>query len=123
MGEDIDMNDPNYDSEADEDARKALEPEDTIFDKIVRGDIPSKKVYEDDLCFAFHDVNPQAPVHILMIPKNRDGMSQLRFAKKKHEELLGHMMLKVAEIAKKVGLSDYRLVINDGAGAGQTVFH
>jgi histidine triad (HIT) family protein len=116
----VDPNDPNYDSEAENGTE---EVEDTIFDKIVRGDIPSKKVYEDDVCLAFHDVAPQAPVHILMIPKNRDGMTQLRYAKKKHEELLGHMMLKIGQIAKEQNLAEYRLVVNDGAGAGQTVFH
>ena len=151
-------------------------------------DPPSREVYEDDVCLAFHDVAPQAPVHILMIPKNRDGMTQLRYAKKKHEEsrrgaspswkcffflrfkafswwsrrfvqcsrcigrikedggavtrfpatpraegpfrrpellrllrLLGHMMLKIGQIAKEQNLAEYRLVVNDGAGAGQTV--
>lgn len=116
----LDRNDPNYDSE---DEVMAPAAEDTIFDKIVRGEIPSKKVFEDDLCLAFHDVSPQAPTHILLIPKNRDGMSQLRFAKAKHEELLGHLMLTAAKIAAQEKLSDYRIVVNDGEGAGQTVFH
>jgi len=124
LGEDgsgvqIDKNDPMYDSDADE----APAAEDTIFDKIIRGEIPSKKVFEDKKTLAFHDVNPQAPTHIVVIPKARDGMTQLRYAKAKHEDLLGHMMLKCAEIAKQLSLKDYRLVINDGEKAGQTVYH
>jgi len=118
-GYEIDRNDPMYDSDADEPAQA----EDTIFDKIVRAEIPSKKVFEDKKILAFHDVNPQAPTHIIVIPKSRDGMTQLRYSKEKHEDLLGHMMLKCAEIANQLSLKDYRLVVNDGAEAGQTVFH
>jgi len=119
--DDLDMRDPNYDSEGEGDA--TLTPEDTIFDKIVRGEIPCKKVYEDDLVLAFNDINAQAPVHILLIPKDRAGLSQLRFAGPKHEALLGHMMLTVGKIVQQEGLADYRIVVNDGEGAGQTVFH
>jgi histidine triad (HIT) family protein len=119
--DDLDKNDPNYDSEGEEGL--TILPEDTIFDKIVRQEIPCNKVYEDDLVLAFNDINPQAPTHILLIPKDRKGMSQLRFAGPKHEELLGHMMLTVGEIVKQQNLSDYRVVVNDGEGAGQTVFH
>jgi Diadenosine tetraphosphate (Ap4A) hydrolase and other HIT family hydrolases len=101
-----------------------MDQEVTIFDKIVKKEIPAKIAYEDDLCLAFHDINPQAPVHLLLIPKNRDGLSQLSKAEDKHKELLGHMMVTVAKIAKQEGLEDgYRLVINDGLGAGQSVFH
>ena len=97
--------------------------EETIFDKIVAGDIPSEKVYEDDLCLAFKDVAPCAPVHILLIPKHRNDLSQLRKAQPEHVGLLGHLMSKVGAVAEAAGLDDYRVVVNDGAGAGQTVFH
>lgn len=98
--------------------------EETIFDKIVAKKIPAKVAYEDDLVLAFHDITPQAPVHILLIPKKRDGLSYLHKAEDKHKELLGHMMVTVAKIAKEQDLKDgYRLVINDGEAAGQTVFH
>jgi histidine triad (HIT) family protein len=95
----------------------------TIFDKIVKGEIPSTKVFEDELVLAFKDINPAAPVHVLLIPKNRDGLDRLSHAEDRHKDLLGHMMVTVPKVAKAAGLSDYRLVINDGAGAGQTVFH
>lgn len=95
----------------------------TIFDKIVKGEIPCTKVYEDDVVLAFKDINPAAPVHVLLIPKDRDGLDRLSFADERHKDLLGHMMISVPKVAKASGLSDYRLVINDGAGAGQTVFH
>ena len=73
-------------------AQGASAEEDTIFDKIVRGDIPCKEVYSDDKVLAFHDVNPVAPVHIIIIPKNRDGLSQLSKARPDQKELLGHIM-------------------------------
>lgn len=73
-------------------AQAAAPEEDTIFDKIVRGDIPCKEVYSDDKVLAFRDVNPVAPVHILVIPKNRDGLSQLSKARADQKELLGHIM-------------------------------
>lgn len=95
----------------------------TLFDKIVSGDIPSEKVYEDDLCLAFKDVAPCAPVHILLIPKHRNDLSQLRKAQPEHVGLLGHCMSKVGAVAEAAGLDDYRVVVNDGASAGQTVFH
>jgi histidine triad (HIT) family protein len=94
----------------------------TIFKKILDKEIPAKIIYEDDLCLAFHDVNPQAPVHILVIPKTTE-MDRLSSATEKHQNLLGYLLLKAAEIAKKEKLSDYRIVFNNGEGAGQTVFH
>jgi histidine triad (HIT) family protein len=94
----------------------------TIFEKIIRKEIPAKIVYEDDRCLAFHDVNPQAPTHILLIPKITE-IDRLVNAQPSHEQLLGHLMLTVPKIAKAQGLSDYRLVMNDGAAAGQSVFH
>ena len=72
---------------------------------------------------AFRDINPAAPVHVLLVPKDRDGLDRLSCAEERHKALLGHMMVTVGKVAKAVGLSDYRLIINDGAGAGQTVFH
>lgn len=95
----------------------------TIFDRIVKGDIPCAKVYEDESVLAFKDINPAAPVHVLLIPKNRDGLDRLSLAEDRHKDLLGHMMVSVPKVAKASGLDDYRLVINDGAKAGQTVFH
>ena len=101
-----------------------MDNEVTIFDKIVAKQIPSTVVYEDDLCLCFKDINPQAPVHLVLIPKKRDGLSQLSKAEDKHKELLGHLMVKVATIAKQEGLDDgYRLVLNDGLNSGQTVWH
>ena len=73
-------------------AQEASPEEETIFDKIVRGIIPCQEVYSDDKVLAFRDVNPTAPVHILVIPKNRDGLSQLTKARPDQKELLGHLM-------------------------------
>lgn len=94
----------------------------TIFAKIIKKEIPAKIAYEDDICLAFHDVNPQAPVHILMIPKIT-AIDKLANAKPEHKTLLGHLLLKTADLAKELHLSDYRIVINNGEEAGQTVFH
>lgn len=94
---------------------------DTIFGRIARGEIPANKVYEDDLCLAFHDVAPQAPTHILVIP--RQAIPRLSQSADGDEALLGHLLRVAAKVAKAAGLADYRLVVNDGAGAGQTVFH
>lgn len=94
----------------------------TIFSKIINREIPAKIVYEDDLCLAFHDVNPQAPVHILLIPKLTD-IDQLSHANLTHQNLLGHLMLKAKDIAVAQNVTDFRLVINNGAEAGQSVFH
>lgn len=102
---------------------RAMSPTVTIFDKIVKGEIPSTRVFEDSLVVAFKDINPAAPVHVLLIPKDRDGLDRLSDAEDRHKELLGHMMVTVPKVAREVGLSDYRLVVNDGAAAGQTVFH
>ena len=95
--------------------------DDTIFDKILRGDIPCDEVYSDDRCLAFRDIAPQAPVHVLVIP--RKPIESLRSADAADEALLGHLLLVAARVAKQEGLDDFRTVINSGAGAGQTVFH
>ena len=93
----------------------------TIFKKIIDKEIPAKIVYEDEHCLAFHDVKPQAPTHILIIPKKEiPKMAAMEGADKK---LIGHLYWVANEVAKKEGLTDYRLVVNNGAGAGQEVFH
>ena len=95
--------------------------DDTIFGKILRGEIPCDEVYSDTQCLAFRDIAPQAPVHVLVIP--REPLESLRSAEEKHAALLGHLLLVAAKVAKQEGLEDWRTVINSGAGAGQTVFH
>ena len=95
----------------------------TIFAKILRKEIDSKIVYEDDSCMAFHDINPQAPVHVLIIPRKAitgvDAMAD--------EDVLtvGHLFSVARDLARSMGVADsgYRLVINNGTAAGQTVFH
>jgi histidine triad (HIT) family protein len=94
---------------------------DTIFGRILSGEIPCQEVYADDLCLAFRDVNPQAPVHVLVIP--REPIAQLGEATDEHEALLGHLLLVAAKVARLEGLESWRTVINSGAEAGQTVFH
>ena len=94
---------------------------DTIFGKILRGEIPCDEVYSDERCLAFRDVAPQAPVHVLVIP--RQPIESLRSAVEADEALLGHLLVVAAKVAKQQGLDDWRTVINSGAGAGQTVFH
>ena len=95
----------------------------TIFAKIIRGEIPAKKVYEDDRVLAFDDVGPQAPVHVLIVPK--DSLVNLNDADEKHEALLGHMLVVARKVAalKGVDATGWRLVVNNGAEAGQSVFH
>ncbi|KAF4324509.1 hypothetical protein BBO99_00001767 [Phytophthora kernoviae] len=93
----------------------------TIFDKILRKEIPAKIAYEDEQCLAFHDVNPQAPVHILLIPKHRDGLTQLAHAEEHHEAILGHLLYTAKLVAKQQNLdSGFRIVINDGADGCQS---
>jgi histidine triad (HIT) family protein len=94
---------------------------DTIFSRILRGEIPCDEVYSDDRCLAFRDVAPQAPVHLLVIP--RQPLLSLAEAGDDDEALLGHLLLVAARVAKQEGLVGFRTVINSGAEAGQTVFH
>jgi len=95
---------------------------DTIFGKIIRREIPADIIYEDELCLAFRDVAPQAPVHILVIPKK--PIPQLEVAESIDHALLGHLLLTVKRVAAQVGLTTgYRVVINNGADGGQTVHH
>lgn len=96
---------------------------DCIFCKIVEGTIPATKVHEDDVCIAFNDLSPQAPTHILVVPK--EHIESLDKAEANHTETLGHLLLSAAEIARAKGFSDdgYRVVINTNSDGGQTVFH
>ena len=95
---------------------------DTIFGKIIAGEIPSEFIYEDDHCIAINDIVPQAPVHVLVIPKK--GIPRLVDAEAHDQELLGHLLLAAGKVAEQLGVQDaFRLVINNGEGAGQTVFH
>jgi histidine triad (HIT) family protein len=96
----------------------------TIFQKIIDREIPANIVFEDDKCLAFRDVHPQAPSHILVIPKkNIPSMADVKEGE--DENILGHLMVKASQIAKDEGLSDkgYRLVINTNKDGGQTVYH
>ncbi|MCC6714158.1 MAG: histidine triad nucleotide-binding protein [Gammaproteobacteria bacterium] len=94
----------------------------SIFAKIIDREIPARIVHEDDLCVAFHDAAPRAPMHILVVP--RKPIAMLGEASPEDRELLGHLMVTAAGIAKAQGHGDaFRLVVNNGEGAGQTVFH
>jgi len=94
----------------------------TIFSKIINREIEADIAYEDDLCLAFHDVNPQAPVHVLLIPKK--PIESLDSFDESDAALAGHLLAKVPEVAAKLGLSNgYRTVINTGQDGGQTVIH
>ena len=96
---------------------------DCIFCKIALGEIPSTKVYEDETCVAFNDLHPQAPTHILVIP--REHIDSMDAAGEEHRETLGHLLLTAAKIARDKGFSadGYRTVINTNSAGGQTVFH
>jgi histidine triad (HIT) family protein len=94
----------------------------TIFKRIIDKEIPAKLIHEDDHCLAFHDVNPQAPVHVLLIPK--EEISSLNALQPQHAALMGHLWIIVPQIAQKLGLvHGYRTVINCGEQGGQTVEH
>ena len=94
----------------------------TIFQKIIDKELPADIVYEDDSCLAFKDINPVAPIHILVIPKKR--IEKISESNTEDKELLGHLFLVAGNIARDLGIEDaFRLVVNNGAGAQQTVFH
>lgn len=96
--------------------------EKTIFQKIIDKEIPATIYHEDEHCIAFADVNPQAPVHVLLVSKK--VIPKLTDLKNDDLSTMGHLMLQVPEIARKLNISDnFRLVINNGALAGQTVYH
>lgn len=96
--------------------------EDCIFCKIIAGNIPSAKVYEDEFIYAFKDINPKAAVHLLVIPKNHiESMERLS---NNHASLISHMVLKLSDIAQSQGLTTgFRTIINTGPGGGQEVNH
>ena len=95
----------------------------TLFEKIITREIPAAIVYEDDLVVAFHDIRPQAPTHVLIVP--RKPIPRLAEATPEDHQVLGHLLLKAAEVANKLGLnqSGYRLVFNNGPDAGEAVPH
>ena len=94
-----------------------------IFCKIVEGELPAKVVYEDDKIMAFHDINPQAPVHVLIIPK--EHVPTLNDLEEKHKELLGHIFLVIKKLAKEMGIdeSGYRVLVNCNRDGGQEIYH
>ena len=96
---------------------------DCLFCQIIAGEIPSDVVHTDDRSIAFRDINPQAPVHLLVIP--REHIESLDDASQRDEALLGHLLRVAARVANQEGLSEsgYRAVVNTGEGAGQSVFH
>lgn len=95
---------------------------DTIFGRILRGEIPARVEHEDDRCLAFHDVAPQAPVHVLVIP--RQPIPSLAAATSADAPLLGHLVFVATQLAARLGLADgYRLVVNCGRDGGQSVDH
>jgi histidine triad (HIT) family protein len=94
----------------------------TIFKRIIDKEIPAKIAYEDGMCLAFHDLNPQAPTHVLLIPKKE--IASLNDPDAEDQMLLGHLLMRVPVIAQQLGLTGgYRVVVNCGPDAGQTVDH
>jgi len=95
----------------------------TLFEKIIARQIPAQIVYEDDLVLAFRDITPQAPTHVLIVPKK--PIARLADAGSDDQPLLGHLLFKAAEVAERIGLKDggYRLVINNGRNGGESVPH
>jgi histidine triad (HIT) family protein len=94
----------------------------TLFGKIIQRELPADIVYEDEWCLAFRDINPQAPTHVLLVPKKE--IETLSSARPEDQSLLGHLMLAAGKVARELGVGDaFRIVVNNGAGAGQTVFH
>lgn len=95
--------------------------DDCIFCKILKGEIPSKKAYEDEQVYAFYDIEPKAPVHILVIPKQHlPGAAAIT---PESSAVVGHIFEVIAQLTREMGLTDYRVVTNNGADAGQTVHH
>ena len=94
---------------------------DCIFCKIAAGEIPSKTVYEDDICRAFYDIEPKAPVHVLVIPKSH--LSGCRDITADNSAVVAHIFAVIPQIAKTLGIDSYRVVTNNGPDAGQTVQH
>jgi histidine triad (HIT) family protein len=94
---------------------------DCLFCKIIAGDIPSNKVYEDDLCYAFYDIDPQAPTHFLVIPKAH--ISSVAAVDGENSAVVAHIFEVIAKVTKELGVESYRVVSNIGEQAGQSVFH
>ena len=94
---------------------------DCLFCKIIAGDIPSNKVYEDELCYAFYDIDPQAPVHFLVIPKAH--IPSVSAVDEGKEAGVGHIFAVIARLSRELGLDSYRVVSNIGEQAGQSVLH
>ena len=92
-----------------------------LFCKIIAGDIPSSKVYEDDLCYAFYDIDPQAPTHFLVIPKAH--IASAAEVTGENSAVVAHIFEVIAKVTKELGLDSYRIVSNIGEQAGQSVFH
>lgn len=92
-----------------------------IFLKIINKEIPADIIYEDDISIAFNDISPQAPTHILIIPKKE--IQKISEADENDKELLGHLLLVAKKITDENNIKDFRLVVNNGTEAGQTVFH
>jgi histidine triad (HIT) family protein len=94
----------------------------TVFTKIIKREIPSDIVYEDDKCIVFKDIHPQAPTHVLVVPKKE--IPRLADATQEDEALLGHLLLTIGKVARQLGVEDaFRVMIANGSEAGQTVFH
>ena len=94
---------------------------DCLFCKIAAGEIPSNKVYEDDICYAFYDIAPQAPTHFLVIPKAHIG--SVSEVSGENSAVVAHIFEVIAQLARQLGLESYRVVSNVGEQAGQSVFH
>ena len=94
---------------------------DCLFCKIIAGEIPSNKVYEDELCYAFYDIDPQAPTHFLVIPKAH--IQSVSAVNEENAPVVGHIFAVIARLAAQLGLESYRVVSNIGQQAGQSVFH
>jgi histidine triad (HIT) family protein len=99
----------------------AAVPDKTLFEKIADREIPGDLVYEDDRCVAFRDIQPAAPTHVLVVP--RKPIPSPDAVEEADEALVGHLFTVARKVAEQEGLTDYRLVMNNGAGAGQSVFH
>lgn len=104
-------------------AERSGEP--TIFDKIINKEIPADIIYEDDQCLAFRDIQPQGPVHFLLIPKQRGALTRLSNADESYKGLLGHLLYTAQSVAKQEGLGEkgFRVVVNDGPDGSQSVYH
>ena len=99
-----------------------MSEEKSIFTRIMDGELPSEKIHEDEQAIVIKDVNPQAPTHVLIVP--REPIPRLVDASEEHQALLGHLLLVAGKVARELGVGDaFRLIINNGADAGQTVFH